>query len=515
MQLNRWKRFRQFQQKNRSYFVLHQRFPEFQQKVLERRRRHGLDGDPRLREEQGKQSEIDDWMEYQDYELRTYERLEKELEEDQALLVSRRKALAEAGVSAFEGIQELEFASFYSLSIQQSGEEGKAKKRERLAKQQLKLAEERLNAAESDDVGEIVEKATWVGLFLKEVESAQMRLGELQRLADDAKSDLEPFNRWLQARHNEWDDESEEGKRLIRIEVESADYQHRMKRLDELGKKNHEAEMKHFLAEEEVEFAEEGYKAAQLDNFGESVERAALIKQTQEEVRSEKTEFKQANESTEKIKLKGKVISALSSIPLTRRKMKQHNVLLEWIEQQRREIARTCADTEKEGDQGQSKGASSRVLRNHLFKPSEANGRKTKQSTTKSILSPTDPAKVSKASSKRRSPRQKIQVPYNASQPGKKTTTNSSTPESRSKQAFKVKDAMPSALRPTHPSRVSKPGKKWPTELRRGGTKLPPMTDTSSTPPRAKKAHYHCAKVSLRRTTRISKPPERFRPGSA
>ena len=68
-----------------------------------------------LLEEQDKQSKLDDWMEYEDYELLEYERLEKDLEETQARLTSRRKALADVGFSAFEGIQELEFAEYCSL----------------------------------------------------------------------------------------------------------------------------------------------------------------------------------------------------------------------------------------------------------------------------------------------------------------------------------------------------------------------------------------------------------------
>ena len=53
-----------------------------------------------------------------------------------------------------------------------------------------------------------------------------------------------------------------------------------MKKLKELEKKEYEASSKRYRIEEEVEFAEEGYKAARLDNFGEIVERAALIKVT-------------------------------------------------------------------------------------------------------------------------------------------------------------------------------------------------------------------------------------------
>lgn len=449
LQLERWKKFRQFQQKNRRYYKFHSRFPEFQQKVLERRRRHGLDSGVQLLEEQDKQSKLVDWMEYQDYELREYERLENDFKEAQAQLESRRQALTEAGISAFEGIQELEFASYYSLALQCSGEERKARKMEKLAERKLRLAEKRLEAAESENLGERVEKATWVALFLKEVESTQIRLGELQRLAEDAKRDLEPFKRWLQARHNEWGEKRledlEEAERMIKLEAQSAEFQDRRTKRNELAKKEYEAGFTRFLAEEEVEFVEEGYKAAQLDNFGEIVERAALIKMVQEEVRSAQTQFEQARDSIEKIELKGQVVSALSSIPLTRGKMKRHNILLEWIEQQRREIVGGRADTEKEGNQGQSKRASLRALRNRPV---------------------TEPSRLH--------------------------------------------------LSPFHSSRVSKAGKNRPSGLSRDGTKLPLTTGThwpkreynlglSSTPSTGRK--------SLRKSTRISKPPEKFRPG--
>lgn len=77
-----------------------------------------------------------------------------------------------------------------------------------------------------------------------------------------------------------------------------------------------------------MEFAE-GLKAAQLDNLGETVERAALIKVAQKEVRSAQTHFEKVKESTEKVQLKEKVISALSSISCIKETMKRHNVLLE------------------------------------------------------------------------------------------------------------------------------------------------------------------------------------------
>ena len=58
------------------------------------------------------------------------------------------------------------------------------------------------------------------------------------------------------------------------------------------------------------------------------MERAVLIKMTQEEVRSAQTQFEEEREPTEKIELKGKVISGLSSISCMKGKMKQDNFLL-------------------------------------------------------------------------------------------------------------------------------------------------------------------------------------------
>ena len=388
-QLERWRKFRQFQQKNRRYFVFHSRFPEFQQKVLERRRIHGLDGDVQLLEDRDKQSKLDDWMEYQDYELRTFERFEQEFKETQARLAFRREALAKAGSSAFERIQELEFASYYSLVIECGNGEAKARKKMESAERKLRLVEKRLKTAESDDLGARVERVIWIGLFLKEVESAQMRLDELQRLAEDAECDAEPFDRWFQARQMEWQKmiskDPEDAERRIEVEGEFAKFKNRRKKQDELGKKAYEAGFARFLAEEKVEFVEEGYNAVQLDNLEETVERAVLIKMVQEEIRSAQTQFEEEKESTEKLEFKGKVISGLNSISCIKGKMKRHDVLLKWIERQRREIVSGLAHTEKKGRQNRPKRASSRAFRNHSVneasrfnKPPKTNDRRRK-----------------------------------------------------------------------------------------------------------------------------------------
>ncbi|KAL9025040.1 MAG: hypothetical protein Q9196_006068, partial [Gyalolechia fulgens] len=533
-QLECWKGFREFQQENRDYFESRNRFPEFQQQVCERRRRYGLDGDVQLLKKQDKQSKLDDWMEYQDYELQLYDFLEKDFKKAVEELASCRKALAEAGISAFEGVQELAFASEYSLTIEYNKEKSRAQKKMELAERRLRLAEKRLEVTGSDNLGESVERATWVKLFLKEVEIAQMRLDELQRLADDARRELEPHNSWFYGRQIAWGEQEWEGPKQgeprRRPECDSTEFKDRMKKLAELERKNHEARMARFRAKEEVKFAEEGYDAARLDNIGETFERAALIKMAQEEVRSAETQVEESKEPLGKIRLKGAVISALGSIPLTRGKVKRHNVLLEWIERQRQEMAGGRANIEKDSGRDQSKEASSRVLRNHpiinkasrLKKPPRTNGHKQKQSAARLILSPVNPTKISKASSKRRSSRRKLSVSRGALQRAEKMTIDSIAPQYKIKQAFKIKDAMPPSLRSTHSSKVCKPGgKRLLKGLRRGSTKSSP---TAGTPRQTrkndlgrlstgKKSMQQSANASLRRSTRISKRPERFRPG--
>lgn len=106
--------------------------------------------------------------------------------------------------------------------------------------------------------------------------------------------------------------------------------------------------------------------------------------------------------------------------------MERHKILLEWIERQRREI--TAAYAEKAGDQGQVKRDGSRALRNHTeaSRPSRfsiSNNGKHKGSRARSILSPVDPARVSKAARKKPiAPRQKVSILYDAAQSAEKTT---------------------------------------------------------------------------------------------
>ena len=227
------------------------------------------------------------------------------------------------------------------------------------------------------------------------------------------------------------------------------------------------------------------------------------------------------------------VINGLNSILCIKEKMKRHNVLLKWIEQQRREIANNLADIEKEGDQNRSKRISSKALRNHSVNEAskfnkfwKTNDHKRKKSTARSILNSIDSAKVSKTFNKRRNFHQKMNVSYNELQTVKKTIVDFSISKSRSKRMFKIKNATSAFLRPIHSSKIFKFDARRPTRLCRNDTKLTSIINThwltkkdnlstSSILSTNRKAMQQSAKASLRRSIRISKQFERFHSGYA
>ncbi|KAK5001828.1 hypothetical protein LTR28_012172, partial [Elasticomyces elasticus] len=130
----------------------------------------------------------------------------------------------------------------------------------------------------------------------------------------------------------------------------------------------------------------------------------------------------------------------------------------------------------------------------------------------RSILSPVNASKVTKAPNKRRGPYQKMNDLCSDSQPVAKAATDVGSPDSGRNKAPKTKSSMPASLRSIRPSRISKPSRERSTGQGGSGAKLLKENGlaTSST---GKKTMWQSANTPLRRSTRISKQPERFRPG--
>ncbi|KAL9025960.1 MAG: hypothetical protein Q9196_005303, partial [Gyalolechia fulgens] len=489
-QLRDWENIRQKQRDIRRYYIRRKRFHEYQEFVLERRRRHGLDGDPQLYENVAEQSKVDDWMEYQHYKLGGYEGLEQKLEKYRGGLASDRKALVELGYSAFEEFEGLEFGKYYCMALEWSEKEGKAKQKERLAERKLRMAKKRLEAAQLEELGDRVEQDRWIGWFTKEVESQRTQLDELQHLADEARGD-------------------------VKLETDSAEYRPRSDKMMELETRAYRARHAYFCMGEEVELAEELLEAARTEDLPPTVERAALIRRTQKEVRFAEFHVEEEKESTKVLELKRRVLSDLHALQSVKGQMKQRNVLLDWIERQRRELAGDSDSMGRGSGARWSTGVSSGAHRSP--RATEASSvdhpAKKRARPRKSILGPVNPAKVSKASRRRRSPDPKISASSNTSQMARKMMIDRDTPELRVPQVSYMRNATPSSLRPIHSSRVSKPGGKWRRGQRNDGTKASTTGKSRTTlrPSTGGKSARPSVDMPLRRSKRMPKQPERFR----
>lgn len=181
------------------------------------------------------------------------------------------------------------------------------------ADRKLELAESTLKAAESDDLGDRIGRAAWIRFFQEQIEAAQIRLTAVPKYR---KED------WLLG-----------GKFYVQEGEDDID---RAAKTDEACGRRYEEEV---AAKRRLKLAQRGMKAAQSDDFGESIERATLIKAAaQEEVRSAQIRLEEGAKSRERVELKGRMLGALGWIPAARRRMEQHQVLLKWIEQQRCEM---------------------------------------------------------------------------------------------------------------------------------------------------------------------------------
>lgn len=488
-QLDQWKSFRNQQQHLRQYYVPRNRFHEFLEIVRDRRRKHGLDGDLQLHEEVAEQSPLDDWMEYQNCKLWQYEGLEQKLNDARERLASGRKALEEEGYPAFKDIEGLEFGKFFVINLEWGGKHAKAKKKEELAKRKLSVAKTRLEAAQSEELGGMVERDRWIDIFAKKLNSRQTQQDKLQCLVDKATRDMEQYDQWWEAKNKEWkkrgwDGWTDEGHRLIELETSSVGYRTKFDKMQELHKRFGEANTARNRAELELEFAEEVLEAARTEDLAPTVERAALIRRTQKEVRFAEFHVEEEKESRRVLNLKWGVLDELYSIPKLKGEMKRHNILLDWIEQQRRELVGDGANVEREIGPRWLTGVSSKAYPSlcatkapSVNHPAQICAPPRKPSTTKSILDPVDPAKVTETLKQKRKGLQRTNVSRSILRAAEKMNSDSNTVEPQSDAAVPVEDGIRARLRSVRSSRVSKPTTKRPIGRQRDATRLSPPRD--------------------------------------
>lgn len=106
-QLNYWKKFRSYQERLRRYYQHRKTFPDFQDKVRDRRQRYGLKGDVCLCLDARQQSRSENLIEFQNFHLENQDRLEKELKYDREKLNALLKKSA-SGASGLEVARDIE-----------------------------------------------------------------------------------------------------------------------------------------------------------------------------------------------------------------------------------------------------------------------------------------------------------------------------------------------------------------------------------------------------------------------
>ena len=521
--------FRARQQGNRRRY--RHSFTQFQEFLRDRRRRHGLDGDLHLCEKVAEQSPLNDWMEYQDYKLQQYEDLEKRLKNAQERLISERKELAEEGYPEFEEIQELGFGEYFGISQEWSEKVGKARKKQELAERKLTIAKKILEATQSEELGERIERDRWIGFFAKEVASRRTTLNELQRAYDETKRDEEPYKQWVDARREEWSarynkqfDKYElarmtqkeeipywkERKRLFELEVETPEYLAKVQTQDELHERVVKASTARNRAEIELEFAEEVLEAARAEDLAPIVERAALIRRTEKEIRFAEFHVEEEEETKKVLGRKWGVLAELYNIPDLKGEMKRFNAVLDWVERERQKMIGDGASAGRESGPRRSTRASSKAATeaSRVHHPAKKSARSQKPSAAKSILDPVDPAKVTKTFNKKRNVRRRTMVPRSVSQAAEKTNLDSNTTEPKSNVAVLVEDGIHAHLRPIRASRVSKSTPKRPIGRQNDTTRPSPTRGPS------KNVTGRSRNTLVQRSTRGSKRLQSRRPGS-
>ncbi|KAK4983192.1 hypothetical protein LTR66_008922 [Elasticomyces elasticus] len=121
-----WKEFREYQERVRQSRTDPERFAKYAQYVRDYRCEKGLEGDVELHQDRKKQSRLDDWKEYQFYQLRTADRSTRAMKYAEAELELERKRL-HAAVEAGQSAQSVAWIKEWGIAYWQ-GRRGTARR---------------------------------------------------------------------------------------------------------------------------------------------------------------------------------------------------------------------------------------------------------------------------------------------------------------------------------------------------------------------------------------------------
>ncbi|KAK2738632.1 hypothetical protein FQN57_006950 [Myotisia sp. PD_48] len=357
-QLNEWNKFQSFQQKIRQYHLARDSFPIHQQRIHDRRVRHGLHGTPSIHHDKDQQSKLDTWMEYQDYHYQVLEKVQTQLDKAQANMTNLMQQMKSARLPVFQDAEDLatffseeadkDFGVFYGLAIEQGKKESSAVENTISVKKALKIAEDRYKIAQSEELGDIIKKSSWVKLAESRVDSIQEHLAEI-RVSQGGRAPTE------------WD---------------------------------YDVRYNYYLVEKELKNAQYILESSQSD-FEETVEKTTLLELINEEVRKAKLLFEDSKQVERLVDLQGDALSELGQLAKLRRRVRRIKILLEWIEKQR--LSMISSETSVPAKVDTTSG-STRELRSSTLRLNKSVQKNTPKQH--SPLRPQKPQKVSKCKPK-------------------------------------------------------------------------------------------------------------------
>ena len=474
-------------------------------------------------EELESQSQLQTWVEYQDWQFRYLEYFQKAIAKYKKDLVSARQALDDAGLPAFEdGLESANRGNGLALAIQFTNKVDPLDSRIRSAKGDLALAEHRLQAARSDAFGPAIERAAWIARAGDEIRSAQQHLEHVLATG---------------YRPEDW----EEGGRFAQQPGEDR---------SEWLKKEADAQGRHFdakgVAYRRLDLVEKALAAAQSDDIGERVQRAALVGMVEGEIQSARKEINETRKQRAEIELKQKPLDALVCLQRFKRKLADHKVLLQWIEKQRQLLLSTHSVADSSGEArlpaNQSEGRTTRSLlrrplseASQLIRPLRITPPKLTRKA-RSVLGPREYTGVSKtrgrvcrqdrnrhAISGARSSMASGTAAGHAPQSDADAAVPDHRLEGASTSSLHLDEISSASHRAPVARRADPRSRRQPAEVGRGSRRVEkPQSKRSdrrqgklATPPtrRSLRQPSHEAPPALRRSSRVPKRPDFFRPG--
>lgn len=305
-QCSRWFQFREYQKSLRQPSQGESRLARVREEFYMRRILYGFDA-AEWEEDLAKQSDLDCWTEYQDFELEAAYHDSEAFSDAYDKLSDDKDALKAAGLTYLENVKSMTLAEGVGTLMALGEETSRAGEQGAEAEKLVEQTSVRLEATESNRFSDVITRESWVRLFQEKLNLARKEYTKCERI---------PFPRKPKSEETESWEEYEKEEKLYQLE------RYRVEKLQvDADSKRRDAEA--LLA------------AADLDIRGPEMPRHALTKQLRDEADVLQSDLTDARKKHKDLELKRAVLSSLIQYSELERSILHTEKLLAWTEQER------------------------------------------------------------------------------------------------------------------------------------------------------------------------------------